>query len=269
MLSTAKIGREKVIPALQASALGEVVAIASRDGDRAREAAGSLGVPRWHGSYEALLADPGVDAVYNPLPNHLHVPWSIRAAEAGTHVLCEKPIGLDAAEAARLVEARDRAGVVMGEAFMVRSHPQWKDARERVRAGEVGELRAVSCHFSYFLDDPTNVRSRRDWGGGGLLDIGCYAVHIARWLFDREPDRVVSLVERDPALEVDTLASGILDFDGAHATFTCSTRMIPHQRVQVLGTAGRIEVDIPFNAPPDRPCRVRVDRTGALDGSGV
>jgi predicted dehydrogenase len=268
VLSTAKIGREKVIPGLQASASGVVEAIASRELGRARRVAGELGIARAYGSYEELLADPEVDAVYNPLPNHLHVPWSIRAAEAGKHVLCEKPIGLDAGEARQLLEARDRTGVVIGEAFMIRTHPQWLDVRDRVRAGELGELRLVSCHFSYYNDDPANIRARPEWGGGGVLDIGCYAVHVSRWLFDAEPTRVISLMEWDPDQGVDTLASAILDFGGAHGTFTCGTRVVPYQRVQLLGTTGRIEVEIPFNAPPDRPCRIRIDGTGDPGGSG-
>ena len=269
ILSTAKIGRAHVIPALQTSELGEVVAVASRDADRAAEVADGLGIPRAHGSYEALLEDPEVEAVYNPLPNHLHVPWSVRAAEAGKHVLCEKPIGLDAEEARTLLAARDRTGVTIGEAFMVHTHPQWIEVRDRVRRGELGELRLVTCQFSYYKDDPDDIRYRREWGGGGLMDIGCYAVHISRWLFDTEPERVASLVHRDPRLDVDTLTSGILDFGHGRATFTCGTLMVPFQRVQVLGTRARIEIEIPFNAPPDRACRIRIDDGSDLAGEGV
>lgn len=269
ILSTAKIGREHVIPALQASERGEVVALASRDGARARKAADALGIPRAYGSYEALLDDPEVEAIYNPLPNHLHVPWSIRVAEAGKHVLCEKPIGLNAADARRLLEARDRTGVVVAEAFMVRTHPQWLDVEGRVRRGELGELRSIACHFSYYKDDPEDIRSRREWGGGGLMDIGCYAVHIARWLFDAEPGRVIALIHRDPELDVDTLTSGILDFGTGRATFTVGMRMVPYQRVQVLGTRGRIEIEVPFNAPPEHACRIHIDDGRDVTGSGI
>jgi predicted dehydrogenase len=269
VLSTAKIGVEKVIPAMQASALCDVVAVASREHGPARQATDTLGIPVAHGSYEALLEDPQVEAIYNPLPNHLHVPWSIRAAEAGKHVLCEKPIGMDAAEARRLLEVRDRTGVIMAEAFMVRTHPQWLEVRDRIRRGDLGPIRLVACQFSYFNDDPDDIRNRPETGGGGLLDIGCYAVHIARWLYDDEPRRVLSLAHRDPDHGVDTLTSGILDFGGPRATFTCGTRMVPYQRVQVLGTRGRIEVEIPFNAPPDHPCRIRVDDGGDLAGSSI
>lgn len=250
------------------AALCDVVALASRDADRARQAADGLGIPAAHGSYDALLEDPAVEAVYVPLPNHLHFPWAVRAAEAGKHVLCEKPIGLDSGEARRLMETRDRSGVTIAEAFMVRTHPQWLEARKRVRRGDLGEVRLVACHFSYFKDDPSDIRYRREWGGGGLLDIGCYAVHIARWMLDAEPRRVVSLVDRHPTHDVDILTSAILDFGPARATFTVGTLMVPYQRVQILGTRGRIEIEIPFNAPPDRPCRIQVD-TGDVAGGEI
>lgn len=253
---------------MQSAPLCDVVALASRDAERARRAASDLGVPTAHGSYEALLEDPDIEAVYIPLPNHLHVPWATLAAEAGKHVLCEKPIGLDSGEARMLVETRNRTGVTIAEAFMVRTHPQWIEARERVRRGDLGELRLVACHFSYFKEDASDIRYRREWGGGALLDIGCYAVHIARWMFDAEPRRVVSLVDRHPVHEVDVLASGILDFGFGRATFTVGTLMVPYQQVQILGTRGRIEIEIPFNAPPDRPCRIRFD-SGDILGEKV
>jgi predicted dehydrogenase len=228
-----------------------------------------LGIARVHGSYEALLADPDIHAVYIPLPNHLHVPWSIRAAEAGKHVLCEKPIGLDAAEAARLVEVRDRTGVRIQEAFMVRTHPQWLAARELVRSGRIGPLRAIGGHFSYFNDDPANVRNVPDWGGGGLMDVGCYPITMSRFLFEAEPLRVMGLVERDPRFGTDRLSSALLDFAAGQSVFTCGTQLVPYQRVQIYGIAGRIELEIPFNAPNDRPCRIFVDDGGDLHGAGV
>ncbi|HZF34556.1 MAG TPA: Gfo/Idh/MocA family oxidoreductase, partial [Candidatus Angelobacter sp.] len=211
-----------------------------------------------------LLADREIEAVYNPLPNHLHVPWSIKAAEAGKHVLCEKPIALDAKEAEQLVAARNRTGKLITEAFMVRSHPQWLRARELVRQGKIGELRAVQGLFTYFLTDPENVRNKADIGGGGLYDIGCYPIVTSRFLFGAEPTRVVGLIERDPVLKIDRLASAILDFPTGQASFMCSTQLVPYQRMQILGTKGRIEVEIPFNAPPDQPCRIFVDDGSAL-----
>ncbi|HVX66814.1 MAG TPA: Gfo/Idh/MocA family oxidoreductase [Bryobacteraceae bacterium] len=259
VLGAANIATAKVIPAMQKGRRSEVAAIASRDIEKARGAAASLGIPKAYGSYEALLADPEIDAVYNPLPNHLHVPWSIRAAEAGKHVLCEKPVALSVAECRTLIAARERTGVKIGEAFMVRTHPQWLRARELVRQGAVGQLRAVMCAFSYSLSDPANVRNVREWGGGGLMDIGCYAIQGARFLFGAEPLRVAGLIERDPEMHVDRLTSALLEFPHGQAVFTCGTQLVPYQRVQAFGTTGRIELEIPFNAPPDSACRLVVD----------
>jgi predicted dehydrogenase len=269
VLGAANIATAKVIPAMQKGSRSEVAAIASRDMEKARGAAAALGIPKAYGSYEALLADPEIDAVYNPLPNHLHVPWSIRAAEAGKHVLCEKPVALSVAECRTLMAARDRTGVKIGEAFMVRTHPQWLRARELVRAGAVGELRAVMCAFSYYLRDPANVRNVREWGGGGLMDIGCYAIQGARFLFGAEPLRVAGLIERDPEMHVDRLTSALLDFPAGQAVFTCGTQLVPYQRVQAFGTTGRIELEIPFNAPPDSACRLRVDDGSDLEGASA
>jgi predicted dehydrogenase len=264
VISTAKIGVEKVIPAMQKSRHCRIQAIASRDPARARKWAATLGIPKAYGSYEELLADPAIEAVYNPLPNHLHVPWSAKAAAAGKHVLCEKPIALDAGEAQALIAARDRSGRLIAEAFMVRGHPQWLRTRELVRAGRIGELRAIQGCFSYFLTDPADVRNQADIGGGGLYDIGCYPIVTSRFLFGAEPTRVIGLIERDPVLKIDRLASGILDYPQGQASFVCSTQLVAYQRMQVFGTTGRIEVEIPFNAPPDRPCRIFID-----DGSGL
>ena len=265
VLGTAKIAREKVIPPLRRADRCEVVAIASRDAARAREVAGRLGIARSHGSYEELLADPEVDAVYNPLPNHLHVPWTARAAEAGKHVLCEKPLGLSEADARPLLAVRDRTGVRIQEAFMVRTHPQWLRAREIVASGRLGELRAIHGHFSYHLTDPGNVRNVPEWGGGGLLDIGCYPITTARFVTGAEPRRAAALVERDPVLGIDRLGSALLDFPGGVSCgFTYATQLVPRQTMQFLGTRGRLEVEIPFNAPNDRPCRLLV-----FDGAGL
>ncbi len=268
VLGAAKIGRTKVIPAMQKGERTEVVAIASRDLDKAKQAAESLGIAKAYGSYEELLADPDIDAVYNPLPNHLHVPWSIVAARAGKHVLCEKPIGLTSAECRALIDARDRTGVIIGEAFMVRTHPQWLRARDLVRSGEIGELRAIVSAFSYFNRDPHNIRNMPDIGGGALMDIGCYPVQISRFLFEEEPVRCVGAVERDPDFGTDRLTSGLMQFRNGHSVFTCSTQMVPYQTVQILCTEGRVEIEIPFNAPPDRPCRIFIDDGHDVFGSG-
>ena len=269
VLGAAKIAVEKVVPAMQRGEWSEVTAIASRDLQKAESAAQALGIPRAYGSYEELLADPSVEAVYNPLPNDLHAPWTIRAAEAGKHVLCEKPLSLNAGEARRLLEARRRTGVKIQEAFMVRTHPQWTGALALVRAGRIGSLRAVSGFFSYFNTDPANIRNRPEAGGGALMDIGCYPITISRLFFNEEPRRVSALVERDPALGVDRLTSALMDFPSGHAAFTCSTQLAPYQRMQFVGTRGRVEVLIPFNAPSDRPMRILLDDGSDLFGTNI
>jgi predicted dehydrogenase len=269
VLGAAKIARTKVIPAFLKAAHAEIVALASRSPDTARAAADALGIGKAYGSYEAMLADPEIEAVYNPLPNHLHVPWSIKALEAGKHVLCEKPIGLDAAEARALLFARDGTGRLVQEAFMVRTHPQWLAVREEVRGGRIGELRAIQGVFSYFNRDPANVRNQPGIGGGALLDIGCYPVTLARFLFEQEPSRAVATLERDPEFGTDRLTSGLLEFPRGQCAFTCSTQLVAYQRMQVLGTRGRIEIEIPFNAPIDRPTRILIDDGRDTFGGGI
>jgi predicted dehydrogenase len=269
VLSTANIGIKKVLPAMQLGQYTTVDAIASRDLTKARAAAAELGIPKAYGSYEELLADPEIDAIYNPLPNQMHVPWTAKAAEAGKHVLCEKPISLTVAEAKTLLKVRERTGVKIGEAFMIRSYTQWLRVGQLLRSGRIGQLRAVAGFFSYFNDDPNNIRNHVESGGGALLDIGCYCIQAARYGFGQEPRRVVGLVERDPKMGIDRLTSAMLDFEGGQAIFTCSTQMVPYQSVQFFGTTGRIEIEIPFNAPMDRPTRIFVDETGELFGSGI
>jgi predicted dehydrogenase len=269
ILGVARIATVKVIPAMQRGSYSDIVAIASRDPEKARRAAADLGIPQAYGSYEELLANPDIEAIYNPLPNHLHVPWSIRAAEAGKHVLCEKPVSMTVAECRTLIDARNRTGVKIGEAFMVRTHPQWLRTRELVRSGEIGDLRAVMTAFSYNNRDPKNIRNVDEWGGGALMDIGCYPIQLSRFLFEAEPTRALGLIDRDPEMRIDRLTSAVLDFPSGQAVFTCSTQMVPYQRVQILGTRGRIEVEIPVNAPPNRPCRIFVDNGADVFGSGV
>ena len=269
VLGVAKIAVEKVIPAMQRSEACEIVAVASRDRAKARKAAERLGIERAYGSYGELLADPAIEAVYNPLPNELHVPWTLRAMEAGKPVLCEKPVGLDANEARALIEARERTGKLVAEAFMVRFHPQWRRTRELIRSGAIGDARAIQTFFSYRLLDPDNVRNRPP-GGGGLYDIGCYAVVTARYVFGAEPTRVVATLDRDPNFRTDRLVSAIVEFPGGrHLTFSAGTQISDHQRVTVAGEAGRIEVEIPFNAPPDRPTRITVDDGRDVFGGGA
>jgi len=265
ILSTANIALAKVIPAMQRSPWCEITAIASRDLAKAQQAAAQLNIPHAYGSYEKLLADDSVEAIYNPLPNHLHVPLTLKAASAGKHVLCEKPIAMTAHEAEQLREVSGR--VLIAEAFMVRYHPQWQHTRELVRAGEIGEPRIIQVLFSYFNADPTNIRNNPDIGGGSLSDIGCYAVVAGRYFFDADPLRTIALIDQDPAFGVDRLTSAMIDFGaGRQLALTVSTQLVPHQRIQIFGTKGRIEIEVPFNAPPDRTVRIFVDDGSALGG---
>lgn len=259
ILGTAKIALAKVIPALQRSRWCEIVAIASRDLAKAKAAASELNIAKAYGSYEELLADESVEVVYNPLPNHLHVPYTIKAAEAGKHVLCEKPIALNADEARTLLAVRERTGVRIQEAFMVRTHPQWLETRRLIQTGRIGTLRSITGFFSYFNADPANIRNHLEFGGGALMDIGCYPITISRWMFAAEPHRVLGLIERDRVFGTDTLTTGVLEFAQGHSTFTCSTRLAPYQRMIFFGTEGRIEVLIPFNAPNDQPTEILLD----------
>ncbi len=262
ILSTANIATEKVIPGLRRSSLGEVGAIASRAEGPAQAAARRLAIPRWHVGYEALLADPEVDAVYIPLPNHLHMEWAVKALQAGKHVLCEKPLALTAADGERMAEAADAAGRLLMEAFMYRHHPSWVGLREAVASGRLGRLSAVDSWFSYYNDDPVNIRNILAYGGGALYDIGCYSVNLSRMLFGSEPTGVSASIVRDPASGVDVLTSGTLTFDDGVASFTCATRVEADQRVHVYGTRARATIEIPFNIPPTSPTRVYITEGG-------
>lgn len=268
IISTAKIGREKVIPGIQASETGVVTAIASRDLDRAKEVGSELGIEKAYGSYEELFADPDIDAVYNPLPNHMHVPVTVQAVEAGKHVLCEKPIALSAEDASTLLDLpKDR---LVAEGFMVRAHPQWIRARDIVRSGELGDLQAIQGFFSFFNDDPGNIRNRADMGGGALMDIGCYTMLAGRYFFEAEPERVVSLIDRDPEFGTDRFTSALMDFGaGRQLTFTVSTQLTPFQRLQLVGTKKRLEILIPFNAPQGATSELRLDDGSALGDVSV
>lgn len=257
ILSTARIAREKVIPAMQRGKYCDVAAIASRNLEQAQETAKQLNIPTVYGSYEELLNDASIDAIYIPLPNHLHVEWAIKSIQADKHVLCEKPIALSAEEATRLLKAaREKPQLKVMEAFMYRFHPQWVLAKELVDDARIGQLKTIHSFFSYYNVDPNNIRNQKDMGGGGMMDIGCYCVSLARYIFNSEPVRVLAHVTLDPVLQTDTLASAILEFAGGTATFTCSTQLVPYQRVQILGTEGRVEIEIPFNAPPNQDTRL-------------
>jgi predicted dehydrogenase len=269
VLSTAAIGLKKVIPAMQHGEYSTIDAIASRNAAKAREAATALDIPTAYGSYEDLLADPNIDAIYNPLPNQLHVEWTVKAAEAGKHVLCEKPLSLTVAQAESLLAVRAVTGVKIGEAFMIDSHPQWLRLRQLLDEDRIGDIRSVIGFFSYFNADPANIRNQPECGGGALLDIGCYLIHASRYAFRCQPTRVVGLIENDPEMHTDRLTSAMLHFPGGHSVFTCSTQLVPYQRIHFVGTRGRIEIEIPFNAPTASPTRLFIDSSGDLSGGGI
>ena len=268
MLGVASIAIRRVIPAMRKGEWSEVAGIASRDRSKAEAAARNLGIPKAYGSYEELLADPDIEAIYIPLPNHLHVPWSIRAAQAGKHVLCEKPLSMNAAEARSLLAARDRAGVKIGEAFMVRTHPRWLRTRELIRGGRLGQLRLITGSFGYFNRDVKNVRNIPEYGGGALLDMGCYPITISRFIYGEEPSRVMGLVELDLEFKTDRLTSAILEFPSGQSVFTSSTRVVYHQRMQFFGTQGRIEIERPFNPSTEEPTRILFDDGSDPSGAG-
>ena len=269
VLGAANIAVKKVIPAMQSGAFSEVAAIASRSLEKAKRAAADLNIPRFYGSYEELLADTEIDAIYNPLPNDLHVEWTTKAAEAGKHVLCEKPLAMSAKEARKLIEVRDRTGVKIQEAFMVRTHPQWLAVRDLIAQNRIGALRAVTMFFSYFNNDAGNIRNKIENGGGALMDIGCYCVNLPRFIIGAEPRRVAALIERDETSGIDKLTSAIMDFPNCQSTFTCSTQLAPYQRVQFFGAKGRLEVEIPVNIPTAAATRIYIDDGADLYGANI
>jgi predicted dehydrogenase len=269
ILGVANVAVRNVIEAMQQGEWSQITGIASRDLAKARQAAQRFGIPKAFGSYEELLADREIECVYNPLPNHLHVPWTIKAAEAGKHVLCEKPIALNAREAEKLIAVRDRTGVKIQEAFMVRTHPQWLAARDLISEGRIGEMRSIEGHFSYFNRDPNNVRNKAEIGGGALMDIGCYPITMSRFIFGAEPRQVRALMQHDPEFGTDRLTSAVLEFEAGQAAFTCSTQSVPYQRMQIFGATGRIEIEVPFNAPANRPVRVFIDDGADVFGGGI
>ena len=268
VLGTGRIGLTRALPGMKKSACCDIRAVASRSAERGRAFAQALSIPRVHDSYEALIADPDIEAIYNALPNHLHVTYAIKAAEAGKHVLCEKPIALTAGEACALRAVAGRALIM--EAFMVRFHPQWLLARDWLRDGRIGRLATVQMAFSYNNPDAANIRNQADIGGGALYDIGCYAIVAGRFFFGVEPTRGVALVDRDPAFRTDRVTSALVDFgEGRRLDFTVSTQCVPHQRIQLIGTKGRIELHIPVNPPQGAKTRLSIDDGSSLEGTGV
>jgi predicted dehydrogenase len=268
ILGTATIAREAVLPAMQKPEYCrnlEVAAVASRDLSKAQALAAAFGIDLAFGSYEALLAEPSIDAVYIPLPNHLHVPFAIRAIEAGKHVLCEKPIALSASQAEELVRAADdHAHLKVMEAFMYRHHPQWQWAMQVIREGRIGDVRMVHSCFYFYDDNPAGILHHPEYGGGCLMDIGCYPVSLSRWLFQAEPLHVAAIMENNPGCVVDRSIAGIMQFPTGTATFSCSTQLANFQHVSAHGTRGRMELELPFNPPTDRPHCALLETDGVV-----
>lgn len=249
ILSTANFALTRIIPDMKHCKFANITAIASRNVEKAKSAAEAMDIPKFYGSYEELLADPDIDVIYNPLPNHMHVPWTIKAAEAGKHVLCEKPLAITADEAQSLIEVRDRTGVYIQEAFMVGTNPQWIEARNRIRNGRIGKTRSILGHFTYMNKDSSNYRNTPGVGGGGLYDIGCYLIFASRFFFDEEPTRAIGVFEWDASFGVDVLVSFMLDFPSGQAIHTCGTQSAHRQKLHIEGSDARIEIMVPFNPP--------------------
>ena len=269
VLGAANIAVKKVVPAMQDGEFCEIAGISSRSSDKAKFAADDLNIPKFYGSYEELLNDAEIDAVYNPLPNNLHLEWTKKAALAGKHVLCEKPIGMNAAEVRKLIEIRDQTGVKIQEAFMVRTHPLWLKVRELIKSGRIGKVEAINGFFSYYNDDKSNIRNKIKTGGGALMDIGCYCINVSRFICGEEPKKVSALIERDAETKIDKMTSVMMAFPSCQTVFTCSTQLVPYQRMQFFGAKGRIEVEIPFNIPTETPTRIFVDDGADLYGKTV
>ncbi|SES17960.1 Predicted dehydrogenase [Gracilibacillus ureilyticus] len=249
IISTANIAQRAVIPGIKESETGEVYAIASRNVDNAKETAEKLAIPVAYGSYEELLADPDIEAVYIPLPNHLHKEWSIKAMEAGKHVLCEKPIALNAKEAEEMIDASKKAGVILAEAFMYRYHPRYRMIEEKIQSGAIGEIRGIHGVFTFnSAGAKENVRFKKEWGGGSLYDVGVYPISAARMILKQEPEAAtVHALFSEQHGDVDMMASGLLEFEnGVALTFDCGMWADFRNRLEILGTEGKIEVPSAF-----------------------
>lgn len=269
ILGAAKIAIKDVIPAMQGGKFCEVAAIASRNLEKSKEYAQKLNITKFYGSYEELLTDSEIDAVYIQLPNHLHAEWTIKSAQARKHVLCEKPLGMNDEEVGKLIKVREQTGVKIQEAFMVRTHHLWLKIKDLVKSGKIGKLQALTMFFSYYNDDKLNIRNKLEMGGGALMDIGCYCVNFARFIYEDEPKRVSSLISKDADTGIDKITSSMLDFPNGQASFTCSTQLVPYQRTQILGTKGRIEIEIPVNFPSNLPTRIFIDDSSDLSGKNI
>jgi predicted dehydrogenase len=262
ILGTGLIAQNHFIPALQGAERCDLVGIASRSMVKATEVAAAFSIPRAYGSYEELLADPEIDAVYLPLPNDLHVPWTKRAANAGKHILCEKPIALTSAEAEGLAAHCADRNVIAMEAFMYRFHPAWEIVRRRIADNAIGRLIDIGIWFSFRSARVGDYRLNFGAGGGALYDVGCYAVNVSRMLLGDEPERVLGTARLDPETGVDMTFAGILDYGSAFASFTCSMEQEPQHSIVIHGSSGWISIADPFNCPPEVATKITIGTGG-------
>ena len=261
ILSTAYIATEAVIPAMINSKYCNIKGIASRSYDKAKKVAKQFNIPKSFGSYQELLADKEIEAVYIPLPNHMHVPWAIKALEAGKHVLLEKPVALSSTEAQTLLDKSLKyPQLKIMEAFMYRFHPQWVKVKELISNGTIGNLKTIQSSFSFFEDDTNSIVNNKELGGGSLMDIGCYPISLSRYLFNSEPKSVSASIEYDPAFKTDILALGILEFEKGSSNFFSATQVAENQNVKIFGAKAFIEMEIPFNPPTDKKTRIIINR---------
>jgi predicted dehydrogenase len=263
VLGAANIAVKHALPGMREAPSAKLLAIASRDLGKAQAVAQALGVPRAYGSYDALLADGEIDAVYVPLPNPLHFEWSLRALEAGKDVLCEKPLCLSSEQISELCAARDRSGRKIEEAFAYRNHPQWTKVLEIIASGTLGAVRSVHGTLAKQFLDPTDIRNNPNDGGGGIYDLGSYAISACNMIFGRKPARVVAALERDPAFGIDRLSSALLDYGDAHAAFTVATQAGSsawgsHQQLSILCAQGWLRLEFPYSQVRPTECRVEI-----------
>ncbi len=258
-MGCAHIATEQVIPAMLSCQYGEVYAIASRSTEKAQNIAEQFGISKCYGSYEGLLADDDLDAVYIPLPNHLHVQWAIKSLAADKHVLVEKPVGLSSKEAERLLQETNKyPHLKVMEAFMYRHHPQWLKVKELVDQGAIGDIKTIQSSFSFFEEDPKSIVNSKEFGGGSLMDIGCYSISLSRYIYGSEPKNIAAIIDYHPEFKVDVLASGILEFETGTSVFFSSTQLADNQQAQIFGTKGNIKFEWPFNPPTDKPSKIWV-----------
>ncbi|SMO60694.1 Predicted dehydrogenase [Saccharicrinis carchari] len=250
---------KRIVLPLKNTKYCKIYGIASRNPKKAEAFAQKFDIEKVYADYQELIEDPIIDFVYIPLPNHLHLEWVVKAAEAGKHILCEKPIALNAQEAMQCIEAAQKNKVQLMEAFMYKFHPLWIYAKEVITTNQIGRIMYIHTSFAYHNPAPDNIRNIKEFGGGALMDIGCYAISSSRFLLDAEPQRVMAIHQQHPEFKTDTLGSAIMDYDGRHASYTVSTLSQANQGVDIVGSSGRIRIPVPFNTYVDTPSEIIIN----------